>query len=141
MRSAWRNLPDLHMQIILTTLLAAHTFAAAQPQKDPADALAPQLPPQPAQPALTDEVIKKAVRETIKEDPQRASVTRPQAGAFSANPVEARMSAAFEQAKVPDCLHADALKLQPAHIGPVAVVGPYSLPWVIAAAVRGKCRQ
>jgi len=124
------------MQIILTTLLAAHTFAAAQPQKDPADALAPQ----PASMALTDEVIKKAVREAIKEDPQPAPVTKPQAGAFSANPVEARMSAAFEQAKVPDCLHPDALKLQPAHIGPVAVVGPYSLPWVIAAAARGKCR-
>jgi hypothetical protein len=114
------------MQIILTTLLAAQTFAAAQPQ--------------PAQPALTDEVIKKAVRETIKEDPQPATVAKPQAGAFSANPVEARMSAAFEQAKVPDCLHPDALKLQPAHIGPVAVVGPYSLPWVITAAARGKCR-
>lgn len=59
--------------------------------------------------------------------------------AFRANSVEARMSAAFEQAKVPDCLHSDALKLQPAHIGPVNVVGPYSLPWVIAAVVRGKC--
>lgn len=124
------------MQIILTTLLAAQTFAAAQPQKDPADALAPQPPSM----VLTDEVIKKAVREMIKEDPQPAPVTKSQAGAFSANPVEARMSAAFEQAKVPDCLHPDALKLQPAHIGPVAVVGPYSLPWVIAAAARGKCR-
>ena len=126
------------MQIILTTLLAAHTFAAAQPQKDPADALAPQT--QSVQLALTDEVIKKAVRETIAEDPLPAApVASPQAGAFRTSTMEARMSAAFEQAKVPDCLHPDALKLQPAHIGPVNVVGPYSLPWVIAAAVRGKC--
>lgn len=126
------------MQIILTTLLAAHTFAAAQPQKNPADALTPQTPS--AQPALTDEVIKKAVLETIAEDPRPAPpLVRSQAGPFRANTMEARMSAAFEQAKVPDCLHQDALKLQPAHIGPVNVVGPYSLPWVIAAVVRGKC--
>ena len=32
-----------------------------------------------------------------------------------------------------------ALKHQPAHIGPVNVGGPYSLPWVVAAALRGKC--
>jgi hypothetical protein len=127
------------MQIILTTLLAAHAFAAAQPQQDPSDPLTAR--PQPKQPALTEEVIRKAVRETIAETPQPAApAANPQAGAFSANPVAARMSAAFEEAKVPDCLHPDALKLQPAHIGPVAVVGPYSLPWVIAAAARGKCR-
>jgi hypothetical protein len=126
------------MPIILTTLLAAHTLAAAPAQKE---ALAELTPPTQAVPVLTDDVIKKAVRETVAETPQPAPplAINPQAGAFRANSVEARMSAAFEQAKVPDCLHSDALKLQPAHIGPVNVVGPYSLPWVIAAVVRGKC--
>jgi hypothetical protein len=126
--------------MILTTLLAAHTFAAAAAQKEAVIELTPPTQAAPAQPALTDDVIKKAVRETVAETPQPPPLAvNPQAGAFRANSVEARMSAAFEQAKVPDCLHSDALKLQPAHIGPVKVVGPYSLPWVIAAVVRGKC--
>jgi hypothetical protein len=126
--------------MILTTLLAAHTFAAAAAQKEAVIELTPPTQAAPAQPALTDDVIKKAVRETVAETPQPPPLAvNPQAGAFRANSVEARMSAAFEQAKVPDCLHSDALKLQPAHIGPVNVVGPYSLPWVIAAVVRGKC--
>jgi hypothetical protein len=125
------------MQMILVTLLAAHTFAAAQA---PADAeLTPIVQATPAEPVLTDELIKKAVRETIAEDPH-APVSKPDAGVFRASSVEARMSAAFDQAKVPDCLHDDALKLQPAHIGPVQVVGPYSLPWLVSAVVRGKCR-
>lgn len=125
------------MPIILTTLLAAHTLASAAAQKD---AVSELTPPTQAAPALTDDVIRKAVRETVAETPSPPPLAiHPQAGAFRANSVEARMSAAFEQAKVPDCLHSDALKLQPAHIGPVNVVGPYSLPWVIAAVVRGKC--
>ncbi|NYE59552.1 hypothetical protein FHW58_000704 [Duganella sp. 1224] len=115
------------MRILFVALLATHTLAAGQQRNEPAI-------------ALTDDIIRKAVRETIAEDPRPLPSSNAQAGAFRANPVEARMSAAFEQAKVPDCLHPDALKLQPAQIGPVAVVGPYSLPWVIAAAARGKCR-
>jgi hypothetical protein len=127
------------MPLIPTTLLAAHTLAAAAVQKEAVAELTPPTQAAPAQPTLTDDVIRKAVRETVAEMPAPPLATNPQAGAFRANSVEARMSAAFEQAKVPDCLHADALKLQPAHIGPVNVVGPYSLPWVIAAVVRGKC--
>lgn len=98
--------------------------------------------PQPATTALTDEIIKKAVRETIAEDPRPAPPTNQQAGVLraAAPSMEERMSTAFEEAKVPDCLHQDALKLQPAHIGPIGVVGPLSLPWIVAAAVRGKCR-
>ena len=33
------------------------------------------------------------------------------------------LNAAFDQARVPDCLHRDALKHQPANIGPIAVLG------------------
>ncbi|MYN40024.1 hypothetical protein GTP55_11630 [Duganella sp. FT109W] len=128
------------MPIILTTLLAAHTLAAAAAQKEAVAELTPPALAAPAQPALTDDVIRKAVRETVAETPPAQPLAiNAQAGAFRANSVEAPMSAAFEQAKVPDCLHQDALKLQPARIGPVNVVGPYSLPWVIAAVVRGKC--
>ncbi|SDG44827.1 MULTISPECIES: hypothetical protein [unclassified Duganella] len=120
------------MTMLTVTLFAAATLAPTAPLPKPADEL--------LAPVLTDEIIKKAVRETIAEDPHPAPAKKPEAGVFRADAVSTRMSAAFEQAKVPDCLHDDALKHQPAHIGPVNVVGPYSLPWIVAAAVRGKCR-
>lgn len=95
-----------------------------------------------AAPVLSDELIRKAVRETVAEDPHPQALAARNAAAYGAATVTAqdRMTTAFNQAKVPDCLHEDALKLQPAYIGPFGVVGPFSLPWVVAAALRGKCR-
>lgn len=105
-----------------------------------ADVLAPTLSaPAPADPAvITDAVIKKAVREMIAEDP-RPLAPPLQERALSGGVTQAQLSAAFDRARVPDCLHPDALKHQPAQLGPIAVVGLYSLPWVISAALRGKC--
>ncbi|MYM82674.1 hypothetical protein GTP44_11985 [Duganella sp. FT50W] len=120
------------MMLVAALLFAATTQAASEPPPKPADEL--------LAPVLTDEVIRKAVRETIAEDPRPAPVKNPDAGTIRADAISNRMNAAFEQARVPDCLHEDALKLQPAQIGPIAVVGPYSLPWIIAAVARGKCR-
>ncbi|WP_332852050.1 hypothetical protein [Duganella sp. S19_KUP01_CR8] len=125
-------------------LALAPLAAWAMPEAPPAPA---RTPPEPLArdlslpPALSDELIRKAVRETIVEDPHPADTANRAAGAFgtTAPSMHVTMTAAFEQAKVPDCLHGDALKLQPAQIGPIAVVGPYSLPWVIAAVIRGKC--
>jgi hypothetical protein len=120
------------MQTLIAALLMAPASAAPTPALEPLE--------NPPAMVLSDEVIKKAVRETIAEDAQPVSDKRPEGGAIRADAVSAHMSAAFDQAKVPDCLHEDALKHQPAHIGPVKVVGPYSLPWIVAAVVRGKCR-
>lgn len=127
MRCASRNHPD-----VIAALFAAATLAAAAPPPKPVDEI--------LAPVLTEETIKKAVRDTVAEDPRPATARAPANGAFRADGVSERMSAAFEQAKVPDCLHDNALKHQPAHIGPIDVVGPYSLPWLVTAAVRGKCR-
>lgn len=128
-----------HAAVLLVALtLPAGVCMAQQVQA------APDLSakPQPATPGITDEVIKKAVRDTIAEEPHPAPAANQQAGVLRATTasMEERMSTAFEEAKVPDCLHQDALKLQPAHIGPIGVVGPLSLPWIVAAALRGKCR-
>lgn len=90
-------------------------------------------------PGLTDAVIRKAVRETVAEDARPAGGANRDAGTLSAGMTQSIMTAAFDEAKVPDCLHGDALKHQPAKIGVIGVAGPYSLPWVIAAALRGKC--
>lgn len=120
----------------------ARPAAQAAPVQAPPEPLARELSQPPALSyALTDEMIRKAVRDTIAEDPHPVAPAHHASGAFGASAPTAhdKMTAAFEQAKVPDCLHGDALKLQPAQIGPVAVVGPYSLPWVIAALIRGKC--
>jgi len=91
---------------------------------------------------LTEAVIRKAVRETVAEDKdtkQGGPGINRNAGALSAGKTETVMSAAFNEAKVPDCLHGDALKNQPARIGFIGFGGPYAVPWVIAAALRGKC--
>ena len=49
------------------------------------------------------------------------------------------LAAAFDEARVPGCLNPDALKHQPAKIGPVGIGGIYALPFLAAAIVRGKC--
>lgn len=136
-------------EIIATAWLATVPLVAlASPQQatQPPKESTPQ--PEPAvrdlslPPPLSDELIRQAVRAVVAEDPHPVDPATRTAGAFGTTSptVRDKMSAAFEQAKVPDCLHEDALKLQPAYIGPIAVVGPYSLPWVIAAVIRGKCR-
>ncbi|WP_343729800.1 hypothetical protein [Duganella sp.] len=124
------------MKRLLAALLAGHALAAAAQQTPAIDLAAPS-----ATPGITDEVIRKAVRDTIAEDPRPAPAANQQAGVLRAETttLQSRMTTAFNDAKVPDCLHDDALKLQPARIGPIGVVGPLSLPWIIAAAVRGKC--
>lgn len=116
---------------------AAHAQQASESEPAIPAALEAQPIGEPA--GLTDAIIKKAVRETVAEDAHPAAGANREAAALSATSMQAIMSAAFEQAKVPDCLHDDALKHQPAKIGPIGVAGAYSLPWVIAAALRGKC--
>ncbi|OFA01816.1 hypothetical protein [Duganella sp. HH101] len=125
--AAWLALPPL-------AALAAPQQAPPQPEPTVRDLSLP--------PPLSDELIRQAVRAVVAEDPHPVDPATRTAGAFGTTSptVRDKMSAAFEQAKVPDCLHEDALKLQPAYIGPIAVVGPYSLPWVISAIIRGKCR-
>ena len=127
----------------LMASLAASAPVRARPEPEPK-----REPPMPAaleaapvgEPGgLTDAVIKKAVRETVAEDARPAAGINRDAGALSAGTTERIMTAAFDEAKVPDCLHADALKNQPARIGFIGVSGQYAIPWVIAAALRGKC--
>jgi hypothetical protein len=41
----------------------------------------------------------------------------------------------FAYARIPDCLHSQALKYQPTFL-----TGVYAAPFVVLAALRGKCR-
>jgi hypothetical protein len=134
------------MKWAIAAMLAMHALTAAAQQTTPAAEPTPQLesPVLPFSDAVTsvvtDAIIKKAVRETVAEDPHPPPAVYPQDAVLRATTAQSRMSSAFEQAKVPSCLHDDALRLQPATIGPINVVGPLSLPWIISAAMRGKCR-
>lgn len=126
-------------RLAILALLAWQGCAAARTFADAPVALEPPLLHLEAPPsAVTDAIIRQAVRATIAEDPQPPPARGP--AALSGGVTQARLDAAFDQARVPDCLHGDALKHQPAHIGPIAVVGIYSLPWVVAAVVGGKCK-
>lgn len=124
----------------LVSALAPCLCAPVCAQQAPEPPIPAALEAAAGEPAgVTDAVIRKAVRETVAEDARPVVGINRDAGALRATSTQAIMTAAFDQAKVPDCLHGDALKHQPAKIGFIGVAGPYSLPWVIAAALRGKC--
>ena len=46
---------------------------------------------------------------------------------------------AFDAARIPDCLHEDALKFQPPVLGFIGITDETALLFVIAAKLRGKC--
>ncbi|GAB3443703.1 hypothetical protein NX773_03720 [Massilia solisilvae] len=113
---------------VAASLILALTATTARAQA-PATAPAP-LPPLRAK--LTDEAIRQAVQQTLAEDKKGQQLARE--GAYGGEKVE-NFSRQFSESKIPDCLHADALKFQPTFFG-----GLLAIPFWVAAAVRGKCR-
>ncbi len=93
---------------------------------------------------LTDEVISKAVRESLAESPR---VPLREAGKVLSGDAYQKFERAFSEAEKPGCLHPDATKFQPSStvIGKggagwnVGVGGLFALPFWAAAIVRGKC--
>jgi hypothetical protein len=86
---------------------------------------------------ITDEIIRKAVRDTLAEEPN----ARPNGSAFRAQPNRyATFAAIVDDATVPDCLHSDGLKHQPTGIGPLQINGLLAIPFVAVAKLRGKCQ-
>ncbi|MFK3736534.1 hypothetical protein [Massilia sp. TN1-12] len=114
-------------------------FASAMVMMALAGPAAADETPSPAQPSLrarlSGDVIKEAVRETLAEAP----ATRKEAGpVLRADRYEA-FGREMEEARVPSCWHADAMKHQPPKIGPINIGGIFVLPFLAAAIVRGKC--
>lgn len=94
-------------------------------------------PPAPLRARINDPaVIRAAVREAI--DTIAAKDAGGQSGVLSANGNQS-FARSFEEARVPDCLHPDAMKHQPPKIGPIGIGGIYVLPFWLSAIVRGKC--
>ncbi|MFC3376170.1 hypothetical protein ACFOLJ_09840 [Rugamonas sp. CCM 8940] len=119
--------------------VASEAAPAATAPPAAAAAAAPAAAPAPAPFYVPDAVIKQAISDVLHAEAAPVSAFKSGPEIYSGDPTSARMTAAFNQARVPDCLHDNALKHQPAHIGPIGVVGPLSLPWVISAVLRGKC--
>jgi hypothetical protein len=89
---------------------------------------------------LSDEVIHKAVRETLDEHP--GSPRLESGKALSGDPYQ-KFARGFSEARKPDCLHPDAMKFQPNSfvVGGwnIGFGGLFALPFWGAAIARGKC--
>jgi hypothetical protein len=93
---------------------------------------------------LSDEVISKAVRETLAEHPGSPKL---QSGQALSGDAYRKFERGFSEAEKPGCLNPDALKFQPSSKvvkGPggdyvVGVTGLFALPFWAAAVLRGKC--
>lgn len=80
-----------------------------------------------------DALASKAVAETLKSEAKPLPYYQSTIAFRSAD--TDIMTAAFIEAKVPDCLHSDGLKRQPTFI----FTGYLALPFIAVAGVRGKC--
>jgi hypothetical protein len=108
------------MKPLVVTMLVANLAAAAAP------------PAPPLRERLTDKVIKEAVQQTLAE--KRGVRQQGQGTVLDAEKYE-NFSREFSEAKVPGCLRPDGLKFQPTFI----FSGLLAAPFVLVAAVRGKC--
>lgn len=99
-------------------------------------------------PPLTEAVIHEAIHETLMEADRQAAAERqavankqmqpgvaPGGVVYRGNAEADVLSAAFDQAQVPSCLHPDGLKFQPTYV----FFGLLALPFVAVAKLRGKC--
>ena len=112
-------------------------------------AMAQELEERKAQPGLslrlTDEVISKAVRETLAEQPGSPRLRSDRA--LSGDAYQ-KFERAFSEAEKPGCLNPDALKFQSPTTTVkaggqdyvVGVGGLFAIPFWAAAIVRGKCK-
>jgi ferredoxin-NADP reductase len=96
---------------------------------------------------LSDEVIGKAVRETLAEQAGGRAGARLHSQKALSGDAYRKFERAFSEAEKPDCLHPDAMKFQPHSLAfkiggqtyGIGVGGQLAIPFWIAAIVRGKC--
>jgi hypothetical protein len=105
-------------------LILSTSGASAQPLAAPT--------PAPLRAKLTDQVIRQAVREELSNGPKDQS--KPEAPVLGAERYES-FARKVSDATVPDCLHSEGLKRQWVPLG-----GVYAVPFVLVAALRGKCK-
>ena len=105
-----------------------------------------EAPPAGLSLRLTDEVISKAVRDTLAEE-GRTGMKRESGRVLSADTSYQKFERGFSEAQKPGCLGPNATKFQPSStvvntpLGKfeVGAGGIFALPFWAAAIVRGKC--
>ena len=124
------------MRALALALLLLVAFARAQ------DLSAPPAPGKVARPKLDLDMSSPAIREAVRAAlaEEKKDARKDDGPALRGDPAYEAFARKMDEAVVPDCLHADALKHQPAQIGPIGIGGVYALPFLAAAIVRGKCR-
>jgi hypothetical protein len=124
---------DVVKLLFLGILIFFTAAVSAENMRDPlSDAVASKVQLKNIQ-GHVDASISKAVAETLKnETPPPPFYQSPVA--FSSGNTDI-MTAAFIEAKAPDCLHSAGLKRQPTFF----LSGYLALPFIAVAKVRGKC--
>jgi hypothetical protein len=117
--------------LVVACLIVSMTCPAVRAQ--PAQSQSRPAADTPLRARLTDEAIRDAVRQTLASEKQDA-VMAPGA-TLSGDPRYQQFGRQMSDAKIPDCLHGDALKFQPTFLG-----GLLAIPFWALAAMRGKCR-
>lgn len=126
---------------LLGVLSFALAWAAEPPTQDASssqDALAaPSSAPAhaPLRARLTDDAIVQAVRDTLAEEP---STPLADGQVLSGGPYR-EFADAVTEARRGYCMRPNALKQQPARIGPIQLGGILAIPHWLGAMARGKC--
>jgi hypothetical protein len=114
-------------------MIVAPAVWAADARKDAyLDAVVP-APDAKAMEGRVDPALRKAIADAIAAEMPRQSLPQ-YTPAFSTASSDI-MTAAFIDAKVPDCLHSEGLKRQPTFF----LTGFLALPFIPIAMLRGKC--
>lgn len=121
----------------------AAQIALISPDWAAADSHPPGPKPIAAPLVLTDKRIKDAVAEIVAAAPDKPAATlsghaAPAGIVLSAD--NRSLARQIENATVPGCMGGDGLKFQPPQLGPVVFSGVFTLPFLLVAAVRGKCK-
>ncbi len=123
----------------IAVISADWSAADTRPPPKPAAARTAAVRPLP----LTDQRIKDAVAEIVAVAPDKPAGTlsgqaAPAGIVLSADKI--RFAREIDKASVPGCMGADGLKFQPPQLGPVVFSGVLTLPFLLVAAARGKCK-
>jgi hypothetical protein len=117
--------------VVAACLIITLTCPAVAGQPAQVQPLAPNDAPLRAR--LSDEAIRDAVRQALADEKQESAIAPGRA--LSGDARYQQFGRQMSEAKIPDCLHGDALKFQPTFFG-----GLLAIPFWALAAVRGKCR-
>lgn len=124
----------------LTVFVLTMFFLAGEAMAEPAPA-PPANPAASLRARLNEDVVRKAVRETLAAEP-RERATAPTGQVLSGDR-DAGFSRKFADAKKPSCLGPDATKFQPGGFSTrdwnFGLGGFFALPFWAAAIAQGKC--